>query len=585
MRSAPVTLSTGSGGRGLRYRWPLWLVTLVAAAALIRGLGDRPRTSAGQSVLAPALPWIVVGARLIVPHGDTLISRGGLAVLGRGARIEAVGDLASLGPLPEDVVTIDGTGGTLLPGLMDAWCVLRDPTDLDHALAAGVTTLRVMDSPGWLSRVLDERDAEGIPTPRCVAFGRDLRQHVARNPFQEGLQGEALREVIEADVARQTREGVAGFTLGHDASPEVLKGVLDATYRHRLPLSIRTPGKTYFRRVLNEGDAIGSIETYLGDWLRQPGKKREPGPPPTVEEIARNVAWAVEAERVTLTGLVEFMTSLRALESEPALLASDFVRNRYDIAPGEALVAPSEELARVAPLTRACWSQAAHQLRRSLPASFRRSFRAAVPLLEDIVRQLDRAGATLVVGTGAGAPYVRVGRSVVDEIVLLCEMGLSPPSALVAATSAAAAFIGLPLVGELVPEGVADLILVDGDPLVDPAALETIRLVARAGVWSTRESLDARLASNQTRMDREIEFVVTATIDSIGGSAEDAETRLARFVEAHGVTVRRETVETMRDIYESADVPRPEHAQVLRRFLAKHFPEAGSAGAPIATRE
>jgi imidazolonepropionase-like amidohydrolase len=50
-----------------------------------------------------------------------------------------------------------------------------------------------------------------------------------------------------------------------------------------------------------------------------------------------------------------------------------------------------------------------------------------------------------------------------------------------AATSLAAEHLGLAGTGRIAPGAVADLLLVDGDPLADLRALERVRLVTRDG--------------------------------------------------------------------------------------------------------
>jgi imidazolonepropionase-like amidohydrolase len=69
----------------------------------------------------------------------------------------------------------------------------------------------------------------------------------------------------------------------------------------------------------------------------------------------------------------------------------------------------------------------------------------------------------------------------VTELSLLVEAGLSPAGAVAAATSLAAEHLGLRAIGRVAPGYVADLLLVEGDPLADLRALTRARLVSRAG--------------------------------------------------------------------------------------------------------
>jgi imidazolonepropionase-like amidohydrolase len=77
----------------------------------------------------------------------------------------------------------------------------------------------------------------------------------------------------------------------------------------------------------------------------------------------------------------------------------------------------------------------------------------------------------------------------VEELRLLAEAGLGPGQALAAATSLAAAHLGLAGTGRVVAGARADLLLVDGDPLDDLTALERVLLVTR----------DGRVAANSRR--------------------------------------------------------------------------------------
>jgi imidazolonepropionase-like amidohydrolase len=96
------------------------------------------------------------------------------------------------------------------------------------------------------------------------------------------------------------------------------------------------------------------------------------------------------------------------------------------------------------------------------------------------VRRFVARGGRVVYGTDLGNQGPPPGVDVA-ELRLLVEAGLDPGRALAAATSLAAAHLGLEGRGRIAPGAGADLLLVDGDPLADLAALERVRLVARDG--------------------------------------------------------------------------------------------------------
>jgi imidazolonepropionase-like amidohydrolase len=96
------------------------------------------------------------------------------------------------------------------------------------------------------------------------------------------------------------------------------------------------------------------------------------------------------------------------------------------------------------------------------------------------VRAFVASGGRVLYGTDLGnqGPPPAVD---VTELALLVEAGLSPSGALAAGTALAAEHLGLRATGRVAPGWVADLLLVDGDPLADLKALNRVRLVSRAG--------------------------------------------------------------------------------------------------------
>jgi imidazolonepropionase-like amidohydrolase len=91
-----------------------------------------------------------------------------------------------------------------------------------------------------------------------------------------------------------------------------------------------------------------------------------------------------------------------------------------------------------------------------------------------------KAGVTLAMGFDSGPP----GGDAL-ELVRMAEGGLGAMAALAAATAGGAAALGLTELGRLKPDAIADLIVVDGDPVGDISCLlerERVHLVLQNGV-------------------------------------------------------------------------------------------------------
>jgi len=112
-----------------------------------------------------------------------------------------------------------------------------------------------------------------------------------------------------------------------------------------------------------------------------------------------------------------------------------------------------------------------------------------------LVGRMYRAGVAILAGSDTFNPYVYPGFSLHEELSLLVEAGLPPMAALQAATIGPARFMGQAERRGTVEAGkVADLVLLDRNPLADIHNSTSIRAVILGGKLMPRASLDAMLA-------------------------------------------------------------------------------------------
>ena len=113
-----------------------------------------------------------------------------------------------------------------------------------------------------------------------------------------------------------------------------------------------------------------------------------------------------------------------------------------------------------------------------LPAEAMKKVEACFEAHRDSVRAALRAGVKIAVGTDAGTPF-NDHASTATELLQLCECGMSPAEALIAATRTAAQCIGLDERGTLEAGRRAHLTAVEGNPLLDIAAMKRVRAVLK----------------------------------------------------------------------------------------------------------
>jgi imidazolonepropionase-like amidohydrolase len=100
------------------------------------------------------------------------------------------------------------------------------------------------------------------------------------------------------------------------------------------------------------------------------------------------------------------------------------------------------------------------------------------------VGMVKRAGGRVVVGSHSSVPHAERGWAYQRELEMLVAGGLTPMEALVAGTMENAHFFRIAdRLGSIEAGKLADLILIEGDPLKDMAAMRRIKRVMLNGKW------------------------------------------------------------------------------------------------------
>ncbi|MFE3450752.1 amidohydrolase family protein [Nonomuraea sp. NPDC059194] len=353
---------------------------------------------------------------------------------------------------------IDGSGKTLLPGLIDAHTHTFDG-DLAQALRFGVTTeLDLFCLPGNLARqrraaaerddVADLRSSGvlatapgGHPSQLMDSPGvRDLGD--AAGPFDTVADAGQAKAFVEARLA----EGA-----------DYLKIVVDSGHVGGLDLPVLSPSTV--AALVEAGHAAGLLTIAHAVTTRDALVALDAG----IDGLAHVVTDPMSedlAARIAAQGVfvVSTLTYFEAVLNDPS--GAELVRD-------ERIGSKLPEQARAA-LDRDTGLIPVH------PNGVRNAVQAA--------GTLHRAGVALLAGTDAN-PWAPVhGASMHREVLLLTEAGLSAEQALAAATSVPARHFGLTDRGRIAPGLRADLLLVDGDPTTDITATRSISEIWRRGV-------------------------------------------------------------------------------------------------------
>jgi hypothetical protein len=121
----------------------------------------------------------------------------------------------------------------------------------------------------------------------------------------------------------------------------------------------------------------------------------------------------------------------------------------------------------------------------------------------EIVGAMRKAGVPILAGTDTGNPFCFPGFSLHEELALLVIAGLTPVEALRAATLDAVKFLGLEKTLGTIEEGkLADLVLLNANPLEDIRNTQRIDAVISNGRLFDRKALDKLLAEAEGAANR-----------------------------------------------------------------------------------
>jgi imidazolonepropionase-like amidohydrolase len=126
--------------------------------------------------------------------------------------------------------------------------------------------------------------------------------------------------------------------------------------------------------------------------------------------------------------------------------------------------------------------------------------REIVPRMHESFALALRGSVTIALGSDAGVfPHGENGR----ELVAMVELGMTPMAALVAATATAADLLGIADVGRVIEGHVADLVVVDGDPLTDMNLVLAPIIVIQGGVVVRGHERATERGQERSDLDRD----------------------------------------------------------------------------------
>jgi imidazolonepropionase-like amidohydrolase len=411
-------------------------------ARTIRGLTLEAGTTMPRVEQIRGLHFALTGARLIDGTGAAPIEKA--VVIVNNGKIEAAGSADAV-RIPKGVPSFDVAGKTILPGLWDMHAHVGQAEWGPVYLAAGVTTAR--DMGGEFEPVIRLRDSwrdGSLVGPRLLLAG--LVDGPGPNAF--GIVTAANADEARAVVRRYKTAGFQQMKIYSLVDKPTTQAVIDAAHGVDMTVTGHIPNGLTLRDVVTMGfDNVAHLVV-----------RGTPGTPEVNDTIAflkqhntvmdPTISWNELLGRSAQTPVASFLPGIEHVA--PPLRRMIESANGGDITPEQAQARLTNSLA--------------------------------------IIKALHDAGLPIVAGTDKGVP----GVSVIREIELYVQAGMTPIDAIRAATAVPAMVMGLDKESGTIAAGLrADLIVVDGNPLTSISDLRHVayvcangRLFETAALWA-----------------------------------------------------------------------------------------------------
>ncbi len=418
------------------------------------------------------------------------------AVVITGDRITALGKTGRVN-IPKGAQLVDARGKFLIPGLWDMHVHISYKDFLTLFIANGVTGVRDMggshkDSAQreqWLQQITKGTHLG----PRVVAAGIIVDgPEPAGRPDSINVANESEGRQAVHTLRRRGADFIKVYSM---LTREAYFSIADEAKKQSLPFAGHVPMSVSATEASDAGQK--SIEHFFGVLTACSTDETElmkvnatsSYADFTTAEIRAQIKSLDTYDKEKCTRLIERFVK-NGTWMDPTLTAWLTLASSIDAAP------TTDSRLKYIPLERRKeWEFRRTGFLRVLPTEYAANSQRLFQGQLDLVRAMRRAGVNFLAGTDTAGFYTFPGFSLHDELALLVKAGLTPMEALQAATQGPAKYFGLlDSFGTIERGKIADLVLLEADPLTEISNTQKIAAVIVGGKFISKAKLQQMLA-------------------------------------------------------------------------------------------
>lgn len=413
-------------------------------------------------------PVLIYNVRLFDPAKQALT--GLVSVRVEGDRIRAIGK--SNVAAKEGEVTINGEGGTLVPGMYEMHGHLGQEDAMLNVLA-GVTSVRDKGNRNDVLDTLITRIEKGeIAGPRVIREGfiEGKSPYNSNNGILVDSEEAAVKAVDwYADHKDVPGGGYWGVKIYNSINPDWVPAMIKRAHERGLKVSGHVPAFGTADQMLEAGyDEMTHINQFMLSWVLKPGEDTRQLLRLTALKRFEN--FDMNDPRVQKT--VDIMVKGKKAIDPTLEIHEMLTQNRDGVVPPGA----TDYIEHLPVGTRRDMMKA--MIDATAPGDDK-AYRAAFDKILATVKMLHDKGVTILPGTDLGGSFTYH-----RELELYTRAGFTPAEVLKMATITSADYLGQGKdLGSIAASKYADFFLVPGDPTKDLKTIKAIRMVAKNGTF------------------------------------------------------------------------------------------------------